>query len=245
MGDAKPAVRCFASGKFCDWIAHELANPLHGMLWSVEAMEKYLKANPPAMEAIGDLPGYLKEEIKRLIVLLSQLRSSGVLVDINLRPTSLPEQIRKLLAVESNYYKERGIRIDLDLSAGLPLIMADRDKLKQVILNLCNNAVEAMPNGGSLRLRSYTSGGWLCLDIGDTGGGIPEAMRVFEPAVTNKPQSNGLGLAIVREIIKQHKGRISYTSRLREGTTFHLKFPIEARRTVERTSRNAPACLSR
>lgn len=245
MGDPKPAVRCFTSGKFRDWIAHELANPLHGMLWSVEAMEKYLKANPPAKKAIGDLPGYLKEEIKRLIVLLSQLRSSGVLVDINLRPTSLPEQIRKLLAVESDYYKERGIRIDLDLSSGLPLIMADRDKIKQVILNLCNNAVEAMPNGGSLRLRSYRSGGWLCLDIGDTGGGIPEAMRVFEPAVTNKAQSNGLGLAIVREIIKQHKGRISYTSQLSEGTTFHLKFPIEARRAVERRSRNAPACLAR
>ena len=152
------------------------------------------------------MPGYLKEEIKRLIVLLSQLRSSGVLVDINLRPTSLPEQIRKLLAVESDYYKERGIRIDLDLSSGLPSIMADRDKIKQVILNLCNNAVEAMPNGGSLRLRSYRSGGWLCLDIGDTGGGIPEAMRVFEPAVTNKAQSNGLGLAIVVRSLNSIKG---------------------------------------
>ena len=66
----------------------------------------------------------------------------------------------------------------------------------------------------------------MCLDVADTGDGIPEAMLIFEPAVTNKPQSSGLGLAIVREIVKQHNGTVSYTTQRGKGTTFHLEFPI-------------------
>jgi signal transduction histidine kinase len=118
--------------------------------------------------------------------------------------------------------------------------MADRDKLRQILLNLCKNAVEAMPNGGTLTLRSYAREEWLCLDIADTGDGIPEAMPIFEPAVTNKPQSSGLGLAIVREIVKQHKGTVSYTTQWGKGTTFHLKFPIHAGQTGQHASRPRP-----
>ena len=106
---------------------------------------------------------------------------------------------------------------------------------------LCKNAVEAMPNGGTLTLRSYASEAWLCLDIADSGEGIPEVMPIFEPAVTNKPQGSGLGLTIVREIVKQHRGTVSYTSQPGNGTTFHLKFPIQAGQTLERSARTVPA----
>ena len=86
--------------------------------------------------------------------------------------------------------------------------------------------VEAMPSGGTLALRGYAGEEWLCLDIADTGDGVPEAMRSLNRPSTNKPQGSGLGLAIVREIVKQHKGTVSYTSQPGKGTTFHLKFPI-------------------
>lgn len=166
----------FSSRKFCDYIAHELTNPLDGMLVSVEVIEEYFEANPRAMDEIGDLLEILKKEIKRLTLLLKELRSSRVLVDINLQPTSLPAEIRELLALESPYYERRRIRINRYVPLDLARIMADRDKLRQVLLNLCKNAVEAMPNGGTLTLRSYASEEWLCLDIADTGDGIPEAM---------------------------------------------------------------------
>jgi signal transduction histidine kinase len=104
--------------------------------------------------------------------------------------------------------------------------MADPGKLRQILLNLCKNAVEAMPKGGTLTLESYTSEKWVCLDVSDTGEGIPETMPIFEPAATNKPQGTGFGLLIVREIIQQHKGRISYTTERGKGTTFHLSFPV-------------------
>lgn len=226
MGELEPVNRSFSSRKFCDYIAHELANPLNGMLMSVEIIERFFKANPHAMEENGGLPGILKKEINRLILLLEELRSSRVLGNVNLQPTSLPAEIRELLALQSAYYEQRQIRINQYVPLGLPRIMADRDKLRQVLLNLCKNSVEAMPNGGTLSLRTYASEKWVCLDVADTGDGIPEAMLIFEPAVTNKPQSSGLGLAIVREIVKQHNGTVSYTTQRGKGTTFHLEFPI-------------------
>lgn len=228
MGKAAPDNPSLSLCKHCDYIAHELANPLNGMLMGIELIEKYLQTSPHAAHEIGDLPGLLKSEIQRLSLLVKERRGSGAPVDIDLQPTSLPMEIRELLALESIYYVKRGIRVNQQLPLDLPRIMADRDKLRQVLLNLCKNAVEAMPNGGTLTFRTYASMEWLCLDIADTGEGIPEAMRVFQRAVTNKSQGNGLGLAIVREIVKQHRGTVSYTTRWGKGTTFHLKFPIPA-----------------
>ena len=196
------------------------------MLVSVGALESYAEANPGAMDEIGDLLGILRNEVNRLVLLLNELRSTGVLRDIVLQPTSLPAEISELLALESACYEQRRVRINLDVPLDLPGMMADRNKLRQVLLNLSKNAVEAMPNGGTLTIRGRASEAWLCLDITDTGNGIPAGMPVFEPAVTDKPQGSGLGLAIVREIVHQHKGTVSYTTQLGKGTTFHLKFPI-------------------
>ena len=150
-----------------------------------------------------------------------------MLGDVNLQPTSLPAEIRELLALQSEYYEQGRIQINRYGPVDLPRIMADRSKLRQVLLNLCKNAVEAMPNGGTLTLRSYTSEEWVCLDISDTGEGIPETMRVFEPAVTNKPQSSGLGLAIVKSICTAFGGTVSVESTLGSGTTFRVELPLE------------------
>jgi signal transduction histidine kinase len=226
MGQPQPLNGSFSSRKFCDYIAHELASPLNGMLMSAGIIEQYFEANPHATDEVGDLPRMLRKEIHRLIGLLKELRSSGVLVDITLRPTSLSEELREMLALQSADYEQRRIRINHHAPADLPSIMADRIKLRQVLLNLCKNAVEAMPDGGTLTLRSYARDEWVCLDITDTGDGIPEALPVFAPAVTSKPGSSGLGLAIVHQIIKQHSGTVSYTTTPGNGTTFHLKFPI-------------------
>ncbi len=225
MGKPAAVDVAFSSCEFCDYVAHELANPLNGMLMSADLIERSMTSSCTTDE-IGDLPGILKREIKRLIHLLQELRGSGVLVASELQPVSLPTEIGELLALESAYYTKRGVRVDRHLPLELPRIVGDRDRLRQVVLNLCKNAVEAMPNGGTLTLRTYASEEWVCLDIADTGMGIPKGMRVFEPAVTNKPHSNGLGLSIVREIVKQHKGKVSHTTQPGKGTTFHLKFPI-------------------
>lgn len=226
MPESEAVNRSFPPQKLYEYIAHELANPLNGMLMSVELIERYAAANPRATDEIGGLLKILRNEIHRLALLLRELHCSGALLDIDLQPTSLPAEISDLLALESAYYEQRRVRINQDVSLDLPGIMADRNKLRQVLLNLCKNAVEAMPDGGTLTIRGYAKAKWLCLDISDTGNGIPAGTPVFEPTVTDKPQGRGLGLTIVREIVQQHEGTVSYTSRLGTGTTFHLKFPI-------------------
>jgi signal transduction histidine kinase len=215
-----------SSFKFCHYIAHELASPLTGMLVSIDAIERQLELNLRAKDDIEDMLRILRSETTRLMVLLKELRSSRVLTDTKAQPTSLAAEITDLLELQSAFCADRRIRVNQDLRLDLPLIVADRHKLRQVLLNLCNNATEAMPEGGTLTFRSYATEEWACLDISDTGDGIPEELQVFEPGVTTKARSSGIGLTIVREIIKQHGGTISYTSRLRSGTTFHLKFPI-------------------
>ncbi len=219
-------VNASSSFKFSHYITHELANPLTAMLASIDGIERQLKFNLSAQDDIEDMLRILRSETVRLINLLWELGSSRVLMDTKPQPTSLAAEIRELLHLQSGYYAERRIRVNQQIPLDLPPITADRYKLRQVLLNLCNNAVEAMPEGGNLTFRSYAAGEWACLDISDTGDGIPEDMQIFEPGVTTKAQSSGIGLTVVREMIKQHGGTISYTSRLGNGTTFHLKFPI-------------------
>jgi signal transduction histidine kinase len=192
----------------------------------VMALESYFEANHHVTDDIDELLRILRSEINRMSELLKELGSSRVLLDVNLQPTSLAAEIREVLALQSAYHEQRRITVNQHIPCDLPRIIADKDKLRQVLLNLCKNAVEAMPNGGTLTLRSFASGQWVSLDIHDTGDGIPENLSVFEPGVTSKAQSSGVGLTIVREIIRQHAGTVSYTSRLGKGTTFHLKLPI-------------------
>jgi len=140
----------------------------------------------------------------------------------------LAEEIGEILAL-SAYYERRRIRIEQEIGLDLPCILAEPDTLRQVFLNLCNNAVEAMPNAGTLTIRSFATERWLYLDIADTGNGVPEGMRIFESVVTSKPGGSGLGLLIVCDLVEHHHGTISYTTKLGLGTTSHLKFPIEER----------------
>jgi signal transduction histidine kinase len=216
------------SPKFFAYIAHELGNPLHGMLLSAELIARYSTAHPGALKEIADLPELLKTEIKRLIALLEQLRSSRVLDRTNLQPTSLAAEIKQELAMQASYYEQLGIRIYQNVPVSLPCIMADQAKLRQVLLNLWKNAAEAMPGGGTLTVRSYANNDHVCLEVADSGEGIPAGEPVFEPEVTSKPGSNGLGLAIVREIVQQHNGKVWFESEPGRGTTFHIEFPIRA-----------------
>lgn len=103
--------------------------------------------------------------------------------------------------------------------------MADQEKLAQVLLNLCKNAVEAMPEGGTLTVRGSSVGAQVLLAISDTGVGIPEGFNVFEPFTTTKDTGTGLGLAIVQQIVAAHGGTITYTSTPDQGTTFTVTLP--------------------
>jgi len=168
----------------------------------------------------------LMSEIKRLTVLLEEFRALARRQKLNLRSTSLAPLVADLLAVETPAYTARGIKVEQVFPPDLPLIVADSEKLKQVLLNLCKNATEAMPEGGTLTVRAHNSGGQVRLEVSDTGVGIPAGVDIFEPFITTKPQGTGLGLTIVRQIVSAHKGTLTYRSVSGEGTTFTVALPV-------------------
>ena len=156
MGTSAAVDVSVSSYELCDYIAHEMANPLNGMLMSVELLEEKLRTIPCAMGEVAELPGILKKEIHRLILLLNALRVSDALLASEVQPVSLPKEIGELLALESGYYAKRGIEVHSDIPLNLPRIMADRNRLRQAVFESLpergrRNAEWGHPHSSSLR----------------------------------------------------------------------------------------------
>jgi signal transduction histidine kinase len=210
-------------------IAHEISNPLQTMFMTVQLLDRHLSTHKESRdEKIIEHVHELRSEIDRLRGLLEEIRSfsSPNLTNLKLAQTNLSLLAIDVLRKEMTNWAARGVRVEHHFPADLPLVMLDPNKIKQVLLNLYKNAVEAMPKGGALTLRAYQSGVWVCLEIADTGVGIPEDVRLFESSVSTKPQGMGLGLMVVQQIISAHQGSIHYTSELGKGTVFRVNLPL-------------------
>jgi len=168
----------------------------------------------------------LKDEITHLNQLLYEFRSLSRREKYNFRPTALAAVAAEVLDMERPRYAALGIHVEEAFPADLPLVIADSEKLKQALLNLCKNAVEAMPQGGTLVLRARNSKEQVVLEVVDTGLGIPDGVDIFEPFATTKPWGTGLGLVIVRQIVAAHEGTITYASERGKGTVFSLSLPL-------------------
>jgi PAS domain S-box-containing protein len=204
--------------------AHEIANPLNGIATSLELATSELENTDNAFVYDSVTTAY--QEIQRLTLLLKEYRSFARPQRLQLQPTDLRPIIREALTTIVRGHNGPEIRLDLELEENLPLIDADKQKLKQVVLNLGKNAIEAMPNGGVLSAKIYQQNGRVVLEIADTGIGIAEGDDVFQLFRTTKPDGTGLGLPIVQQIVSEHRGSIDYTTALRKGTTFKISLPI-------------------
>ena len=122
--------------------------------------------------------------------------------------------------------------MDVEASPDLPVLMADRNQLKQVFFNVIKNAMEAMEPGGQLNLKTRSDDASVYLMFGDNGTGIKQEdlLRLFEPYHTTKPGGNGLGLMIVQRIMKEHGGQVGVESKAGVGTVVTLEFPRKDRR---------------
>ncbi|HJY82403.1 MAG TPA: PAS domain S-box protein [Candidatus Binatia bacterium] len=207
--------------------AHEVGNPLNSMYMAAQLLERRLAKRHDLVDDMLTTPlRNLMSEIMRLTVLLEEFRTLARRQKPHLRPTSLAPLVADLLAVETPAYTARGIKIEQLLPPDLPPIMADSEKLKQVLLNLCKNAAEAMLHGGTITIRAHHSREQVRLEVSDTGVGIPTGVDIFEPFITTKSQGTGLGLTIVRQIVSAHRGTLTYHSVSGEGTTFTLTLPV-------------------
>lgn len=206
--------------------AHEIGNPLNGMYMTAQLLERRLVNAGLNDESLLASFRRILREMARLNSLLSEFRTFYRDERYQFRPTSIGTLIRDVLNLERPNYVSRGVLINESVAPDIPLLSADSDKLKQVLLNLCKNGVEAMPRGGTLEVHAACENGDVKIEIGDTGVGIPEGLDIFEPFKTTKPSGTGLGMVIVRQVLSAHKGTISYRSTPGVGTTFTIKLPL-------------------
>jgi signal transduction histidine kinase len=198
--------------------AHEVASPLQGMSASLQLMESGLQTNHDAVLTMRTF----RREVDRLIILLNEFRSASVPRSLNLKSSDLREVVEEALAIQMIVYRNAGVNVRFQFENGLPALDLDASKIKQVILNLCNNALDAMPKGGDLNIRCYSLGATVILEIADTGTGIQQGLDPFALFKTTKADGTGLGLPIVEQIVLAHNGTIEYTSEPGRGTTFKI-----------------------
>lgn len=208
-------------------LAHEIGNPLNGMSLAVQILKRRVARHGGAVaEQLAPHVLSLTGSINRLIQLLQEFRSLSRRQRFVFQALSLTNLIDEVLTAEGPGYAAQGVEVEhLTREAGVPPVQGDRDKLRQVLLNLCKNAVEAMPQGGRLTVSAQVVGEQVLLTVADTGSGIPDDVDVFEPFVTTKEHGTGLGLPVVQQIVDAHGGVIRYVSTPGKGTTFTVALP--------------------
>jgi PAS domain S-box-containing protein len=207
-------------------LAHEIRNPLNGMSTTVQFLERSLQNNfEPTKEMVISTLHDLKSEIARLQTLLAEFHVISQPQQMCSQPVELAELLRNVMPLAVPEFYNGAFKIVEELDPKLPPVRGDRDKLKQVFLNIAKNAFEAMPDGGTLTVRTYSRDKTICIEITDTGTGVPDGLNVFDLFRSTKAHGTGLGLAIARQIVLVHGGAIDYSSRVGAGTTFRVTLP--------------------
>lgn len=185
-------------------------------------------------ESAQKLEKYLavaKGEIARLDYIIRQFLEALRPAPAKLVPGEINRVVQETIELLRPEIDNRGLSVEPQLASNLPAIPIDPGQVKQALVNLVKNAIQAMTKGGRLTLRTSQASEGIVVSVSDTGGGIPEEKinRIFEPFYTTKKKGSGLGLMIVQRIVREHGGRIELESRVNEGTTFRIWLPLRER----------------
>jgi len=226
--------RLAALGTLAAGVGHEINNPLASVLAGVESLQRWLERRKFGKEDLleaAEVLDLLEREVHRcrdttdkLMLLAQPYSTQPAWFDLN-------EAVRDTLSLLSHQMRKQGIEPEERLDPDLPPIWARHSSLRGVCMNLMMNAVQAMPNGGRLTVRTARGGVGVRLIIEDTGVGIaPEHLdRIWDAFFTTKPvgQGTGLGLSITHRVISRHGGTIGVESRPGEGARFIVELPID------------------
>jgi two-component system, sporulation sensor kinase E len=210
-------------------VAHEIKNPLQSISIHIQLIQKLLQGRRSIKkEQIEPYLTVVNEEVDRLNRIVVDFLFAVRPMDARLVKRDLNEIVRELLEFMRFELEEAHVQAELALSGSLPSLDLDEKYMKQALLNIVQNAVSAMPEGGTLRIETARRADEVHLRISDTGVGIPEEnmSKIWEPFFTTKDFGSGLGLTLVFKIVKEHRGDITVQSRVGEGTTFTVSLPV-------------------
>ena len=170
-------------------------------------------------------------EIERVNRILEDILSVARPFQLKLSIQALPDIVEHVLHRYQTSLEKRAIRVIRRYAPLLPQAQVDRERMEQALTNLVLNAVEVMPNGGTLGIGLGGNEHWLIIAISDTGPGISHDVqrRIFEPFFTTKARGTGLGLAVAQRIIEEHGGTIEVSSEIGKGTKFTIQLPLSAK----------------
>jgi signal transduction histidine kinase len=207
-------------------LAHEIKNPLTPIAMSVETLrDAHEKKRGDFGEIFDEGTRAIGEEVRRLKRIVDEFSRFARLPAPERAPVAPDELVSATLALFAE--PPAGVSIVRDVAPGLPRVLADRDQILQLLLNLVRNALDAMGGGGTLTVLARPAPGGVAFAVTDTGPGIPAAhlARVFEPYFTTKEGGTGLGLAIAQRIAEEHGGGLEAASEPGRGATFTLTLP--------------------
>ena len=214
-------------------LAHELKNPLFPLQTTVENLQRAKEQSPEQFEEVfRESTSILLSEIENLKKIVGRFSDFAKMPQPELASVNLNETVRGIVKLFESQFGAVGrppITPELHLDEGLPAIQADEALLRRAIENLVLNAMDAMPAGGVLMLRTTHQNGDVDLEVSDTGTGLTpeECDRLFTPYYTTKQHGTGLGLAIVQSVVSDHGGKISVESETGVGTSFHIQLPAK------------------
>lgn len=217
--------RMAAIGTTAAVLAHEVGNPLNNMQLNTQLAQRRLKQSGLANADLGHNLQIISDEIRRLNELLEEFRLLSRRQSLHLSETNVADLVFQTCEEHRVDFGESQIAMCHRVDRDLPPLRADAGKLRQVLLNLCKNAAEAMPHGGNLDVTLRYASEMFVVEVADTGCGIPADAQVFEPFHTTKEHGTGLGLPIAKRIVLAHGGRISFRPRASGGTVFRVELP--------------------
>ena len=215
-------------------VAHELGNPLNSLTIHLQLITRKLnklKASRDT-ESLVESVDVCRAEVARLDGIIAHFLEAIRPQPPDLAELDLAEVLAEVLRFQQREFADRRIAVEVEASGDLPVVMADRNQLKQVFFNLAKNALDAMEPGGRLKIRARADDDSVFLLFGDSGSGIKQEdlVRVFQPYHTTKPGGHGLGLMIVQRILREHGGQVGIESKEGVGTVVTLQFPRKDRR---------------
>jgi signal transduction histidine kinase len=213
-------------GQLAACLAHEIGTPLNAISGHMELIATNHPDDTDTQRRIRIISRQLDFIVATVKRLLEQTHERAIFF----QPVDLNALVKEVLTLVGPALDKHSISHDVTFQAHLPCFYADPDGLQQVLLNLINNSVDAMANGGHLTIITGLNSPFVEIAISDTGSGIDQSMmdHLFEPMWTTKRSGSGFGLAIAHQVISDHKGEIKVLTGAKQGTTFLLKLPLRS-----------------